>query len=81
MPPSPGRGLPVSQHWHGCLPEAFLYLLPIPGPGGFICVLSCSSNAEPYYLQHEEPGAQKFSVETDDPLHYENNELFLLNYT
>ena len=75
VPPSLGCCLPVPQHWHGCLPEAFLYLLPVPGPGCFISVLSCSSNTEPSYLQHEEPGAQGCSVETDDQIYLESNEL------
>ena len=58
MPPSPGRALPLSQHCSVCIPEAILYFLPIPGPGGVISVLSGASSCEPPHLQHEEPGAQ-----------------------
>ena len=65
MPPSPGRGLPLYQHWHGCLPETPLYLLPIPGPGGVIFVLSGTSSSEPPRLQHEDPGDQGCPEETD----------------
>ena len=65
MPPSPGRRLLVSQHWHGCLPEAPIRLHPSPGPGGVISVLSGTSSSEPPHLQHEEPGAQGCSEEND----------------
>ena len=57
------------------LPVAPLHLLPIPGPAVFISVLSGASSSEPPHLQHEEPGAQGCSVETDDQIYLESNEL------
>ena len=80
MPPSSGRALPVSQHWYDCLFEAPLCLLPLSGYRGFISVLSGASNSEPHYLQHEEPGAQGCSVETDDQMYLESNELPIFFY-
>ena len=64
VPPSPGRGLPVSQHWHFCPTEALLKLLPIPGSDGVISVFCFPSNAEPYNLQHEEQGDQACSQQS-----------------
>jgi len=57
-------GFPVCQHWHVCLPEAPVLLLPIPGSGGGSCVLSGASTSEAPHLQHEEPGAQGFHMGT-----------------
>ena len=56
----------LCQHWIFFRREASLHLLPIPGPGGGSSVLSDASSTEPSHLQHEEPGAQRFNMETAD---------------
>jgi len=65
MPTSPGSGLPVSQYWLFQLPKAPLPVLLIPGPGGGSSVLSGAPSSEPLHLQHEKPGAESCTEQSD----------------
>ena len=68
VPPSPGHGVRLPQASHGFLPEAPLHLLPIPGPGPVISVLSGTSSTEPPHLHHEKQGLKVWSEE-NTPIH------------